>query len=489
MNNKLKEIFNHSIIYGLGSIAQTAIAFILIPLYTRQFTVEEYGVYAMLVLTSSLSSAFFYFGGLSALNRSFFDYDKFEDIRKVVSISFFISLCGATFQVILAYFFKEKLSFLLFHSEAYSNHIFLIMLSSSLTILNGIFLGLYRLQKKAKIFVISNISIFVLSGISIILLLFVFGLGLLSPILGSLMTQAGFCTIFLILNRRYLTFKGLIGFNNEIIKQFKYGFLLVISGILQYIFVGMDRFFVNRFLTLSDVGVYALGFQVASLMKVFITTPFGMFWHPLRMEYRKEINSKEIYSLVITYFLIITSLFILPVALFSKELIMILSDKSAYLHSIKVIPVIMIGMALYGLTSILDNGLVFNRKVHFHALLMGITVVIVFTLNLMFIKRVGFVLPAYSYLIGSLVFVFGLSFFSNKYFTIHVDWGRILKIICASLIVLYTGYLLNKIEISFVSIIFRIVLFGLYLLFVYFVVVSQKEKVRLKELFVKGNDI
>ena len=44
MIEKLKETFSHAFIFGLGGVLTKLIGFILIPLYTREISVAEYGM-------------------------------------------------------------------------------------------------------------------------------------------------------------------------------------------------------------------------------------------------------------------------------------------------------------------------------------------------------------------------------------------------------------------------------------------------------------
>ncbi len=72
---KIKEAASHTLIYGLGSVLQTALGFILIPLYTRYYSTDMYGTLALITICGSLAGSVFYLGASSALSRSYFDYE------------------------------------------------------------------------------------------------------------------------------------------------------------------------------------------------------------------------------------------------------------------------------------------------------------------------------------------------------------------------------------------------------------------------------
>ena len=48
---KITNLFKSSFIYGLGSIAQSGLNFILIPIMTLFLTQEEFGVYSLIMIS------------------------------------------------------------------------------------------------------------------------------------------------------------------------------------------------------------------------------------------------------------------------------------------------------------------------------------------------------------------------------------------------------------------------------------------------------
>ena len=53
VSSRLKEAASHTAIYGLGSVLQTLLGFVLIPLYTRYYSAELYGVLTLVTLTGT----------------------------------------------------------------------------------------------------------------------------------------------------------------------------------------------------------------------------------------------------------------------------------------------------------------------------------------------------------------------------------------------------------------------------------------------------
>ena len=69
MFNSLKATLKHSTIYGLGNISSKLVGFILLPLYTEYLTVDEYGILALLEITSQILVSIFSFNISTAMMR------------------------------------------------------------------------------------------------------------------------------------------------------------------------------------------------------------------------------------------------------------------------------------------------------------------------------------------------------------------------------------------------------------------------------------
>ena len=56
MKNDLKKLLKHSAVYGTGTVMGKLVGFIMLPIYTRFLTPEDYGTYQLLVFTSNIIS-------------------------------------------------------------------------------------------------------------------------------------------------------------------------------------------------------------------------------------------------------------------------------------------------------------------------------------------------------------------------------------------------------------------------------------------------
>jgi len=173
VGDKLKDVGKHSIIYGLGGVAQSAAGFFLLPILTGSFSKTDFGVYSLILTVSAVASAVFYFGMTSALPRSYFDYSSDDDRRAVFTTAFVLLIAGAFIQILLGFAFGQKISLLLTRQSQYSVAVFWSLFSAAIGFVNGYFYSYLRqLRKSVASIVFSAIGFAGSVGLTLLLLRF-----------------------------------------------------------------------------------------------------------------------------------------------------------------------------------------------------------------------------------------------------------------------------------------------------------------------------
>lgn len=458
---KIKEASSHTLIYGFGSVLQSVLGFILIPLYTSYFTAEIYGVFALITICGALASHIFYLGIAGALSRSYYDYEDLNERKKVVSTSIFLTLIGVSAQIVVGFFFKEKLSILLLDSSQYDLHIFLILISTAIAFFNNLLYVILRFERKSKQVVLVNLSTIILSLFLISLLLVIFKLGIMAPIVGILITQI--MTLFILFGLTKKSYSFIIS-KPELKIQLFFGIPTMVGALGLYLMVNTDRFLLSKFTTLEDVGIYSVGFLLGSVINILLITPFSQIWAPMRMEYRNDKNARNLYKLVLFYYFIIGWFITVLVSLFSKELIILISGKPEYLSAYRVVPIIMVGFLIQGSMGILDLGINFSRKTFYITYIYWFGFVLNFFLNYFLIPIYGYMAAAYNFMASSILVVVLAHAVSNRLFSIQLDSKRLVQIFLSSLIVITMGLYITISNFSLIG----LVVLKLILLFVLF---------------------
>jgi len=318
MLNKLKKTLKHTAIYSLGNLSAKVAGFLLLPLYLEYLTTEEYGILAILEVTTQILFGIFAMSISTAMLR-WCSEEKDETNRKRITFSSLITiLMLVTILIVTMMPFSNEFSRLIFNSERFSYYIILMLISSSLNVLNTIPLSLIRLLEKPTFFAITTSLRFTL-----VLLLNIYFIAELNyGVEGILISQIiGNAVLFLICLP--LLIKNMIfSLDFKIIKEMlKYGAPLVVSTISGTLLSFGDRYILNAFLSLTSVGIYSLGYKIASVIKIFLLQSFQLGFLPIAFKNLNTEGSDRFFSKVHTYFIFIMLIFSLILSLFSQELL------------------------------------------------------------------------------------------------------------------------------------------------------------------------
>jgi O-antigen/teichoic acid export membrane protein len=421
MKYKLLEVGKHSLIYGASSGFQGIIGLLFLPLLTAYFSTSEFGVYSLLLLISTLSSTLFFFGASSIVNRYFFETDTQEYRNGIVTTTFSIAVLGAILQFLLALIFKEELSTFLIGDVKYSNHMLLVLTSGSVGMIMNYNLVILRIEKKSVYYVLINvISNLINIGIAYTLFKYL-KYDLYAPILGVMAANS----ISLILSypvvHKYLCAKidrkAFVGF-------LFFGFSTTISGFSYYFLDWIDRYFIKEYASISDVGIYSLGYKIGMLIHILMIIPFSMIWATLRMQNVKNEDNRLFVSKIISYFTIIGLIMVIFTLLFSKEILPVFSRNEDFNISYKIVPIIMFAHLTYGYINIVDYGIYLTKKLHFYIIILLIAAGINGCLNYLLIPIYGYMAAAYITLFTYIFCTTLIYYISNKFYKLKVEFVR-----------------------------------------------------------------
>ena len=185
----IKNLSKDTLIYGLGTVIQRIIGFVLLPFYTRALIPAEYGVLDTLATFAYFVSTIFGLGIAGATSRYFFIAESDDEKKKLLYTSAIIRLISYSIPVVLLVVFSSQISILLFDSDKYNWVIvatgFLIYFSSQQEIQSQIF----RFYREPIKFTFVTVLKTVINPFSGILLVVVLQWGVLGATLASLITS------------------------------------------------------------------------------------------------------------------------------------------------------------------------------------------------------------------------------------------------------------------------------------------------------------
>lgn len=422
ISNKIGQILKHGLLYGLTSSLQSLLGFLLLPLLTSFYTAEEFGVYSLLLVMGSFASAIFYLGASSALGRYYYEEDNDSYRKGIISSALQITVFGAIFLILIATFLSSKISLLAFQTTIYASQVQLAFCGVAFTFLLNLLTLILRYENKSKVFMMTTLISVIFNFLVTYILLSQFNFGIKAPLIGLLSANV---LSFLFLStylKKYLSPKFI---SKYLIILIKFGFPSLVTGLLFYVLDLVDRFIIKDLLSVVEVGIYSLGYKVASIINVLVIAPFGLIWAPLRMQNANDQDAtRKLMVKVTSYMFIVGFVITLISILFGRSLMPIFFKKDEFLQATQIIPTVIIGLFLFGMQNILDYGVYYFRKLHFYIFTSILGIVFNICMNYIFVPGYGIkaaaLVTTFTYLLTT-----GLIFmFSSRFFSVQLEWKR-----------------------------------------------------------------
>src|SRR3989337_2115659 len=276
----IKQFLKDSFFYSFANILSRGILFLLLPLYTRVLSPGDYGVIDILTIFGALVNIVVTLEIFQGLARSYSDvHDESEKIA-YSSTALWFTLCAYAFFALIALFFSRELaSFLLDSLE--SVKIFQVAMLSFVA--NGIFYGQ-------------------IAG------------AIAGSIISWLFARDSFKLLF---------------FWNKCKEMLMFSLPLVLSSINVFIMLYTDRVAIKKLMTISDVGIYGIGYRFASIVGLLMVGVNLALTPLIYSKYSAEATRNEL-VMIFRYFLAIALPLIMLISLFSQEFLWLFTTPQYY---------------------------------------------------------------------------------------------------------------------------------------------------------------
>lgn len=406
MIKDIKHTLKHSAIYSIGGLITKVIGLILIPIYTdtQYLSLAAYGVYGIMEITNQIISAFLGLGLSNGLNRWYWDKD-YKDKKRSLFFSSLVVLIVLGFIITECLSFVAKdLSLLVLKDVRYVYLFKLVIWGAFFQNLFGLVSTLIRLQTKSVLFSAVNIFRLIIAlGITILFVVF-YSRGVEGIFEAQLI---GFvCSIVFLIP--YILKNMEVKLEIKIIiEMLIYCYPLVFASLSAALLSAVDRYCLNYMSTLENVGVYSLGYKISNTIKVFITSSIWMALWPVLMKKMDSPDCKRFYSKVMTYMAVGVMVVVLILALFSPEILKLITVDKNYLLAIKIIPIITLAIYFGSLKDICMIGLYIEKKTGIIGRILVFITILNLLLNLLLIPIWDYVGAAVATLICQMIF-FGI---------------------------------------------------------------------------------
>lgn len=417
---KLRLLGKNTFIYGIGNIGLRSTAFLLLPLYTRRLSVNDFGLLATLLITIQFVLIFMSIGMRTTLLRFAGEYKERSSLGSLLGTTTIINLGGGILVtaalMLLLPFYQRVL-----HTE---NVRMYVLLASADALIESLYLHVttyFRAQNEALKFMYAGFA----SAILVIAITLLFVLQLNMGLIGILLSRIiayGIIALYLL-----YSVIGKVGFSfslSDAQKMIRFGFPLIFSMSGQFLIVVSCTYLLSIFAGLEAVAIYSLGYKIAQLLTIAFIMPFQFAYQPFIFANLDKPGVKIVMSRIFTYLLAaiaFASLIILSGAKIIFPLIAPQAYSDAYSVAILVIPALAImGVSYYG-----ECFLNITRKTYVTGISVAVCAAGSLLLNYLLIPAIGWygaviTLNVSYFSISMVILLLGL-----KAFPVDVEWRRV----------------------------------------------------------------
>jgi len=421
IKEKVKFLFRDSLFFGGLKAISMLFPLLTIPILTRYFSVENYGLYDSLVVLGIFISSILVFGQDSAVARWFYQVEDLNSKRKIVSESLIIQLAFTFLIIPILLIYRAELTSFYLQNSNNAQLVLLTLVYSVLLLFNNFTINIlkwtYDRKKYAIIsilkplLILSSLLLVVISSGDLIAFLIYNNIALL------ITTSIGFvfCRKWIIIPKKLEYAK----------KMLYYGFPLGLLVSTSTLLPAIQRNMMTTYLDLYSVGIYALAFKIAAIV-LMVDGIFQMAWGPFSMSIFKEKDAEFVYNVVLKIFFLITLLSVFVIKLSSPVLIELLATSEYSEATILILP-ICFALMINGITGITGVGISLSMKTYFNLIPFIISALLLTVLLYYLIPKFQLKGVVYSLLITNIVKMIITSYISQQvYKEIRIKYEHIL---------------------------------------------------------------
>jgi O-antigen/teichoic acid export membrane protein len=465
------QLISHTSIYMFGDILRRVVSLIMLPIYTRYLTPADYGVVELLSMLLDFASIIFGARVGQAVFRYYCTAESEHDRRSIISSALALSVVLNGLGAFMVTAFSGPLAIAIFSDESLKTYIALFSISMLLAPIMDIPLVYIRAQQKPWVFLVFSITKLALQLSLNIYLIVILEMHVEGVIYSAVISSAVMSLLLL----GYTIPRTGIHVSMRISRSlFSFSLPLKLATIGSFYLTFGDRYILNIYTDLSQVGIYALGYKFGFILLLLTWDPFEYMWDAEKYVIYNKPNAIDIYQRVFLYTSSVMIFIGLCISLYSKDFIKLMAD-SAFLDAYRIVPVIIIAYILQAWTSYCDLGILLKKNTIQIAYAGIVGVIVITCAYFTLIPLYGIYGAAWSTVIGFLARFLWTYWKGIQHYNMGLPWRKVL-VSALLAIVIYPVSLLVP-EDPMMSIILRTALVLSYIfIFLSLPILSKDEK-------------
>jgi len=403
------KIVKNTFFYAVGELLPKVVSLLLLPVYTRFLTPEDYGIisYTQTIIT------FLAVLGTFALNTyvlRFYFIHKDENERRTLfgTIQLFVVFLNV---IILLMAFLVMPSIIdHYHIQVpWYPYFLLAFIINFLDCFSIIPMVVYRIRQEAVKFVILGLSRTILTVLLTLYLVVYLKSGLIGTFQAQLYVNVPYLFVYLVVMHKYARWQ----IKWQYIKEGLNFSAPLISGTICYMLLSVsDRIILERNVSIGDLGIYNIACQMSLALSIVIRSGYRSVEPIIFQEYGKAGYYQFIRKIQSVFF---CSIYVgaMIIALFSQEIFQLMTTEAFY-NGYLLVPALIVGVIMTGQNMIYGGVLQGEGRTKLQGLATLVGAIVSVVVNLTLIPLYGIyaaaVASAVSFFVMNTIYFYAMTF-------------------------------------------------------------------------------
>jgi O-antigen/teichoic acid export membrane protein len=381
--------------YAVTNFTLRAVNFLLITVFTRYLSPGDYGTISLAEIIAITLAAFGGLGLDTAVRRLYFHYsDEPSERRRYVSSVVRFGAVLTTAVVVLALILGPHLLQRIVprFPVPFFPYIALAIGAAAANQTVDYGLGLFQSEQRPLAFSLMASASFLMTSGSALILVVLLRRGAAGMLTGKLMGAAGSLLVAIVVSRKWWT--G--GFEWKFVREsLPIALPILPHMLLAFGLVVADRFILEYYRDLDEVGVYSVAYTFGMVMYL-VTTSISQAWSPLFYDVaRSGVEGQRVLGRLFSGLSLLLVLIAIFGSLIAQDVVSHFLDRR-YLSAGRLIPWVIGGYLFHALYAILQPSLLQARRAGFLWVVSCVALVANIGLNFLWIPRWGMYGAAYA---------------------------------------------------------------------------------------------
>lgn len=412
--------------YGAMDLFPRAIGLLLLPFFTRVFSLDAYGAIDVIAIFTVLLATLTRLALPGALKRYFIESSAAGELDRLYS-SLLACVAGfAGFVMASLWTFAPPIADLLLEEEASPTYIRLALLTAALTALSAVPQMVLRMQREITRFNLLNaLQAAAFGGLAVFFVLEL-ETGLVGVFAALALAEATRLLLGIFWTRDLLT----ADISLEIVRRsLRYSLPLLPGVLVGHVNRTADRVLLLFFLGIGGVSIFAASARIAFAVQV-LAAVFRQAWspHAMRLIDSPAAERNAFYQRTLGYFAATLSVFGLALTAVVPEILAVLVPPE-YASGYRVIPWLIGGALLHASAEITNLGILISKRTATDSVAAWSGAAVNVLLTLVLIPRFGIAGAAIGTFVGEFVYTGALCYFTQRQSDLRFRVGAMLGIV------------------------------------------------------------